>query len=156
MVWWEGHLSERPMILAPTAPFFASPKLRRVRKEQGVALVVSKPDGLDLCLDLWIEWMRKVDTDLGIKSGAMLSGDGDGSGNADAAQTRRDNEIAAATDAMISSLQRSHQWAIRRKCGISRGSVWNFPNLDYMAEAADACVALEQKLRANIATRLLW
>ena len=96
--------------------------------------------------------MGKYDTDLSVQTQKTLRGDGDGYGNSDTSQARRDNEIAQATDAMFSSLKSSHQWAIRRKCGIA--TVWRFPELDYMTEALAACVELEKKLRGNIATRM--
>lgn len=111
---------------------------------------------LEQCLDLWQGWMHRGDTDLGIKQQSTLKADGDGYGSDDTSQQRRDNEIAEATDAMVRSLRRSHQWAIRRQCGITKGNVWNFPQLDYLTEAQDARVELETKLRNNIATRLLW
>ncbi|MCE3605837.1 hypothetical protein LXA47_19840 [Massilia sp. P8910] len=130
--------------------------LRRVRRSKIPAATFIKPDGLDLCLSCWKEWMSRDDTDLGVKSQSTLRGDGDGYGTADTSQARRDNEIAEATDAMVRSLKSSHQWAIRRKCGITRGNVWNFPRLDYLNEVQDACAELEKKLRANVATRLLW
>lgn len=133
----------------------AAPLLRRVRKEDAAAPFV-KPDGLDLCLTCWKEWMGRNDTDLGIKNQSTLRGEGDAYGGDDSAQLRRDNEIGEACDAMVRSLKVSHQWAMRRKCGLVRHNVWNFPQLDYIVEAQEACIELEKKLRANIATRMLW
>ena len=130
--------------------------IRRVRKSSSSQTTVIQPDGLDLCLTCWKEWMGRDDKDLGIKNMSTLRGDGDGYDAGDSAQMRRDNEIAEATDAMVRSLKSSHQWAIRRKCGITKQSVWNFPQLDYIVEAQDASVELEKKLRSNVATRLLW
>jgi hypothetical protein len=112
--------------------------------------------GTDECLGCWKEWMGRNDTDLGVKSQSTLKGDGDGYGSADSSQARRDNEIAEATDAMIRSLQRSHQWAIRIQMGVAGMKVWTFPNLDYIAEAQHARNALEKLLKNNIATRLLF
>lgn len=109
-------------------------------------------DGLEVCLACWKEWMGKRDLDLSAQRMKTLQGDGDGYGSPDTSQARRDNEIAEATDAMFSSLKSSHQWAIRRKCGIA--SVWRFPQLDYMTEALSACEELEKKLRGNVATRM--
>lgn len=130
-------------------------KLQRYRKIDNADSFV-KPDGLDLCLACWKEWMSRDDADLGIKNQSTLRGEGDAYGSDESAQLRRDNEIGEATDAMVRSLKVSHQWAMRRKCGLVRHSVWNFPQLDYMVEAQDACVELEKKLRNNVATRLLW
>jgi hypothetical protein len=138
------------------ALFLPSQNARRVRRSEVSSPAFMKPDGLDLCLGCWKDWMRRSDTDLGIKSQSTLRAEGDGYGGEDTSQMRRDNEIAEATDAMIRSMRRSYQWAIRRKCSVVRHDVWNFPNLDYMTEAADACEELEKKLRNNVATRLLW
>lgn len=127
------------------------------RAPKGQQETFSKPDGLDLCLSCWKEWMGRNDTDLGIKNQSTLRGDShDSEVSADSSQLRRDNEIGEATDAMVRSLKASHQWAMRRKCGLVRQNVWNFPQLDYIVEAQDACTELEKKLRLNVATRLLW
>lgn len=144
------------MIVSAKLGIFPSFGIRRARKEvQQEAFI--KPDGLDLCLTCWKEWMGRNDTDLGIKSQSTLRGDlHDSDVSADSSQLRRDNEIGEATDAMVRSLKASHQWAMRRKCGLVRQNVWNFPQLDYIVEAQEACVELEKKLRLNVATRLLW
>jgi hypothetical protein len=134
---------------------FASKSLRRVRKSEVTESFV-KPDGMDTCLACWKDWMCRNDTDLGIKNQSTLRGAGDGYDSADTSQIRRDNEIGEATDAMVRSLKTSHQWAMRRKCGLVRQHVWNFPQLDYIVEAQEACAELEKKLRINVATRLLW
>lgn len=135
---------------------FPSPNARRVRRDEGSAGAFVKPDGLDICLGCWKSWMRRDDTDLGIKSQSTLRAEGDGYGDADTSQMRRDNEIAEATDAMVRSLQVSHQWAIRIKSGVAAHKVWRFPQLNYVVEAQDACVDLEKKLRTNVATRMVF
>lgn len=138
------------MIVAEVA-FFPSHNARRVR-HQAAPIATPKRDGLDVCLDCWRTWMGRNDTDLGAQTQKTLRGDGDGYGSPDTSQMRRDNEIAEATEAMISSLRTSHRWAIYRKCGIA--TAWRFPQLDFMSEALDACEDLEKKLRANVATRM--
>jgi hypothetical protein len=143
----------RKMNLSDVA-FLPSASARRVRRSEVSSPAFLKPDGLDYCLDCWKSWMGRNDTDLGIKAQSTLKADGDGFGSEDTSQMRRDNEISEATDAMVHSLKTSHQWAIRRKCGIA--NAWRFPQLDYMTEALDACDELEKKLRNNVATRLLW
>lgn len=130
-------------------------QLRRVRKDE-VRPTFIEPDAFETCLACWKEWMGRNDTDLGIKGQFSLRGDGDAFGADDSAQVRHDNAIGEATDAMVRSLKTSHQWAMRRKCGLVKHNVWNFPQLDYITEAQDACVELEKKLRNNIATRMLW
>lgn len=101
-------------------------------------------DGVEYCLDVWADWMRRDDRDLGIK-GARGESDGD------AAHARRENEIAEATDAMMKSLVMRHKWAIWKKFGLSR--VWHFPNEDLAESFTDAVAALEPLLRKNLATR---
>jgi hypothetical protein len=128
--------------------------LRRVRKEEVVTNNYIQPDGLDLCLDLWKTFMHRNDTDLGVQGQKSLRGEGDGYGNEDTSQSRRDNEIAEATHAMIHSLRACDRWAIYRLCSIT--TVWNFPALNYIEAAQGAKVALEEKLRKNVATRTLF
>jgi hypothetical protein len=98
--------------------------------------------------------MGKIDTDLGHQGLKSLRGDGDGYGNDDTSQSRRDNEIAEATDAMIGSLRACDRWAIYRICSVS--TVWNFPLLDFVETAQGAKAALEAKLRKNVATSTLF
>jgi hypothetical protein len=128
--------------------------LRRVRKEEVVINTFIQPDGLDLCLELWKTYMHRYDTDLGIQGQKSLRGEGDGYGNEDTGQSRRDNEIAEATHAMIHSLRACDRWAIYRLCSIT--TVWNFPALNYVEAAQGAKTALEEKLRKNVATRTLF
>lgn len=112
--------------------------------------------GTDQCLAYWKEWMGRNDTDLGVKSQSTLKSDGDGYDSGDSSNMRRENEIAEATDAMIRSLQRSHQWAMRIQMGMAGMGGWKFPQLDYIAEAQLARNALEVLLKKNVATRLLF
>lgn len=128
--------------------------IRRVRRADAKPISWAQPEGLEYCLDCWKSWMRKTDTDLGAQSCRSLRGDGDGYGNNETMEARRDNEIAGATDAMINSLIVSQRWAIYRKCGIS--TVWRFPSLDFIDVADSASIELEKKLRNNVATRLLF
>lgn len=133
--------------------------LRRVRREDS-PIVERRTDGLEACLELWITWMGKTDKDLGaqrLKLPTRSTEDADYEADftaGDGAQQRRDDEIAMATNAMIESLPRFQRWAIHRKCSIT--TVWNFPQLDYIGTAVDACVELEKKLRGNVATRMVF
>lgn len=102
-------------------------------------------DGMEYCLLVWSEWMRKDDRDLGVKSMSSQS-------EAEAALARQENAIAEATDAMMKSLVPRHQWAIKKKFGLSR--VWNFPGADLAQSYADAVAALEPLLKKNVATRM--
>lgn len=133
--------------------------LRRVRRDDHPP-VERRTDGLDVCLDCWSTWMGKSDKDLGAqrqKLGGGATDDGDYESDyaaGDTARMRREDEIAIATDAMISSLPIQYRWAISRKCGIS--TAWRYPNLDYMTVALEACCELEKKLRGNVATRMVF
>lgn len=129
-------------------------KARRVRKEDVKVEKFARPDGLSMCLMLWKSLHDRDDTDLGIKSQSLLCGSGDGYGNEDTGQMRRENDIAKATDAMIRGLKSSHQWALRRQAGLC--TTWRFPQLDYLVEAIDARIELEKKLRKNFTTGVFW
>ena len=94
------------------------------------------------------------DTDLVIQSQKTLLPVGDGYGNSDTGESRRNNEIAQATWAMIKSLAGHHRWAITKSKGICL--VWNYPRLDYMETLVEAKKQLEEKLRKNVATRTLF
>ncbi len=135
--------------------------LRRVRRDEVKADSFMKPDGLDHCLECWKDWMGRDDRDLGMQmqqcmvgKGAYGDGDCEGDGDIDSVSKRLNNEIASATDAMVRSLKVSHQWAIKRKCGLA--TVWNYPALDFMHEAHDACVELGKKLRGNAVTKAFF
>lgn len=128
--------------------------MQRVRKQDVKVDTWVKPDAFDFCLECWKTWMCRNDTDLGIQGQKLLNGEGDGYGNEDTSGMRRDNEIAAATDAMINSLRALHRWAIYRKCGIT--TVWSFPSADFISTVESAEGELTTKLRINVATRSLF
>lgn len=130
--------------------------LRRVRKEEVRRESWAQPEPLDLCLDCWKIWLAgDSDKDLGTKGSRLLRGDGDGYGiTPDEAQQQRDNEIGAATDAMIDSLSHLHRWAIYELCGVP--TVWKYPNADLFLIGPEARNALTEKLRWNVGTRMLF
>nr|DAH92562.1 MAG TPA: hypothetical protein [Caudoviricetes sp.] len=103
------------------------------------------PDGMEYCLAVWAEWMRKDDRDLGIQ---RQRGEGEG----DAALARQENAVAEAVDAMMKSLGQRHRWAIWKKFGLS--TAWRFPNADLALTYSEAVAALEPLLRKNVATRM--
>lgn len=133
--------------------------LRRVRRED-YPIVERRTDALDRGLELWTLSMLHDDKDLSTQMMKLPHGsreDGDYESDVssgDSAQQRENNEIAAAMHSLIYSLPREQKWAIFRKQGIS--TVWAFPDIDYMSTAIKACVALEKKMRGNIATSRLW
>jgi len=102
----------------------------------------TKPDRTALCLDLWRWWMGLNDADLG---GKTSRADGDGKGNDDTQQIRRDIEIAEATDAVLCGLTMRHRWAILRTCGLA--TVWRYPNEDLATVFSEAVAVLEPKLK---------
>ncbi|SEN31541.1 hypothetical protein SAMN05428959_1011141 [Duganella sp. CF517] len=88
----------------------------------------TKPDPVDLCLELWKNWMvGDSDRDLGAKTMRGMCGEGDAHGvDLYEAQQANDIRIAQATNAAIDSMPRLHVWAIYRACSLA--SVWRFPN----------------------------
>ena len=120
--------------------------------------------GLAVCLGHWRTWMRQDDRDLGVKGQAGLSScnddehegyDTDMSAEAaEAVAARAEREIALATDAMISSLDRHYKAAIYRSNNIA--SVWRFPNLDFVTVLPEAEAELTTKLSKNVATRAFF
>lgn len=127
----------------------------RVRK-QGVKIDAwIQPDGFDICLQCWKEYMQSDDRDL--SASRMLLQAGDTASLASgyesdpySEQRKADYRIGEATDAMIDSLSRLHIWAIYKGYGI--GQVWNFPNADFIQTLAAAKSELEKKLKKNVAT----
>ncbi|USX25798.1 hypothetical protein NHH73_25010 [Oxalobacteraceae bacterium OTU3CINTB1] len=116
----------------------------------------TKPDPVDLCLELWKNWMAgDSDRDLGAKTMRGLCGEGDAHGvDLHEAQQANDIRIAQATNAVIDSMPRLHVWAIYRACSLA--SVWRFPNASLVDVAAEARAELATKLRRNICTALLF
>lgn len=128
----------------------------RARKQDAKAGSIIRPDGVDYCLELWKAWMGSdSDRDMGVKTMKGLAGDGDGHGyDSHEAQHASDNKIAAATDAMIDSLERLHKWAIYASCGV--GTPWRFPRADLAQVSLDAKTELSAKLKKNICTATLF
>jgi hypothetical protein len=134
--------------------------LQRVRKADAVRMQQGQwqqPDGTDICLACWQDYMRCDDRDLGISQLRLRGGEDDPNRAASesdpyVAQRLADLAIGAATDAMIDSLPRLYIWAIYKAHGI--GQVWNFPQADWVATLAEARAALTEKLKKNVATRV--
>lgn len=155
---WRGATARLPDVtfveeIAPAAPMV------RATRATAPALRVdpwTKPDPVDLCLELWKNWMAgDSDRDLGAKTMRGLCGEGDGHGvDLHEAQQANDIRIAQATNAMIDSMSRLHVWAIYRACSLA--TVWNFPNASLLEVAAQARAELVMKLRRNICTAVLF
>ena len=125
--------------------------LRRVPPDlDKMAIRHAAPDGFAVCIDAWRRLMTVDDTDLGIRTQRALTHTSDD----DTEQTRQDNAIAGATGAMIDSLSTVHRWAIYQMCGIS--TAWRYPNLDFFQILPDARNDLENKLKKNTTTRMLF
>lgn len=152
---WRGATTRLPDVrfveegLEPVASIAAAAPVLRIDPW-------TKPDPVDLCLELWKNWMAgDSDRDLGAKTMRGLSGEGDGHGDdLHEAQQANDIRIAQATNAAIDSLARLHVWAIYRACSLT--TVWRFPNASLMDVAAEARGELATKLRKNICTAVLF
>lgn len=146
------------MSATATLGIVTAPTLRRVRRADVRPVVFVKPDGLELCLACWKDWMTgDQDKDLGLKTMRGLVGErGEEDAGPDVyeAQQAADQRVGAATDAMINSLSRIHVWAIYRSCSIA--SVWKFPNADFATVAAEARDELTKKLKRNVCTATLF
>lgn len=114
-----------------------------------VDVVTVRQEPLDVCLEIWLEWQRKRSLNLGFhRRAAGLVGDA--SDDSEQLYDSMDTATAEAVEAMMSSLPRHLDWAIRRQCGVT--TVWQFPQLDFAEELITARKQLEKKLRINIAT----
>lgn len=109
-----------------------------------------RPQPLDLCLDLWMQWQRRDDTSLGWRGrSAMMASECCAS--SEQLYDDMDNAAAQAVEAMMSGLPRHLDWAIRKRCGIA--TVWRFPEMTFGDALVEAEAELEKKLKNNIATR---
>ena len=130
------------------------PTMRRAPKPETIQSETNQ-EPLDLCLSLWKDWMQFHDKDLGAKTMRGLTGEGDGyGGDLNDEQRQNDMKIAAATDAMIASLELPQQWAIKRAFDIAK--VWRFAQLDFQVVYFEARKELEKKLQKNICTAVLF
>lgn len=130
--------------------------LLRVRKQETQPESWVRPDPLDYCLAVWSDWMADGGgRNLGARIMGGLVGEMDGHGqDLHEAQHSHDMQIAAATDAMIDSLDRIHVWAIYASCSIA--TAWRFPSADLATTAATARSELMTKLKRNECTRNLF
>ena len=130
--------------------------LQRVKKQDIKTNTWARPDPLEYCLAVWKDWMASTgQRNLGARIMGGLAGEADGHGqDLHEAQHSHDMQIAAATDAMIDSLDRIHVWAIYASCSIA--TAWRFRNADLITTAADAREALVGKLKKNECTRNLF
>lgn len=130
--------------------------LQRVKKQDVQIDTWVRPDPLDYCLAAWKVWMADGgQRNLGARIMGGLVGEVDGHGrDINEAQHSHDMQIAAATDAMIDSLDRIHVWAIYATCRIA--TAWRFPDADLVTTATEARDRLIAKLKKNECTRNLF
>lgn len=105
---------------------------------------------LDVCLDLWLRWQHRPDVGLGWR-GRSVSLESDSAASSDQLYDRMDNQTAEAMEVMIGDLKVQHNWAIKKRCGLS--TVWRFPSLVFADVLIDAEMELEKKMKINLATR---
>jgi hypothetical protein len=132
--------------------------MRRVMKAEVVTMDrVNTPDGLEICLECWKQYMHSdSDRDLGAKTMSGLKGDdsyGNGMDIYDQQQAS-DLKVGAATDAMIDSLSELHRWAIYKLT--STACAWKYPLADILKVGLAAKKSLRCKLKNNCCTSVLF
>lgn len=124
----------------------------RVRKEDARRDSWVQPDPLDVCLDCWRAWMSgDPDKDLDAKTMRLRAAS---RLDPEEQEQARNNQIGAATDAMIDGLTMLHRWAIYTMCGLA--TPWNYPNADLLVVGPAAREALTEKLKKNCGTCILF
>lgn len=105
---------------------------------------------LEYCLDVWVQWQSRDDLRLGWRSRCAIIETED-EADSEALYSGADTRVAEAVEAMISSLPRHLDWAIRQRCRLA--TVWRFPSLVFTDVLEEAEAALAALLRKNLATR---
>lgn len=132
---------------------FASPGLRRVRREEVTRPAFNRPDPYVLLMACWVDYMRTDDRDLG--AGRMrLNGEVNSDLDVHEQQRAADLKMGAAVNAMVDSLTVQYRWAIYRSQGIS--TAWRFQSADYAEVLIAARDDLEAKLKKNVATKIYF
>jgi len=108
-----------------------------------------KQTPLDFLLDLWVQFQRRPDTNLGFKRRDSIL-QSEAAADFEQLVDRSDELVADGVEACIASLKAQHSWAIKRRCGIA--SVWRFSQLDFEKTLKEAEQELEIKLRKNSVT----
>jgi hypothetical protein len=129
--------------------------LIRVRKEHVKTDSWIKPDGFDICMACWQDYMRLKERDHGVSRVHLVGGAEDPErvvceSDPYAEQRKDDLKVGKAANAAVNSLSRLHYWAIYKAYGM--GQVWIFPNADFLETLEAAKAELEQKLRRNAVT----
>jgi len=135
---------------------------RNVKRAPAVVRVVPVAEkrsvsGLDYCLDVWTRWQHQDDTRLGFRGRcAIVETDYDEEYAADSEilYSAMDTRVAEAVEAMMKSLPRHLDWAIRQRCRVA--TVWRFPSLAFGEVLPEAEAALTVLLQKNIATRCFF
>jgi len=108
---------------------------------------------LDYCLGLWADWQRRDDLRLGFRGRCAII-ESENEADSDALYGNMDDRVAEAVDAMMVSLPRHLDWAIRQRCRLA--TVWRFPSLVFADVLPEAEAALTVLLRKNLATRVFF
>jgi hypothetical protein len=97
-----------------------------------------------------MDWQRRDDLRLGWRGRCAII-EGEDEADSDALYSHMDDRVAEAVEAMMSSLPRHFDWAIRQRCRLA--TVWRFPSLVFADVLPEAEQALAKLLRKNLATR---
>lgn len=117
--------------------------------KRDIPITYVKQTPLDFLLDLWVQFQRRPDINLGFKrKDSILKSEA--AADFEQLVDRSDELVADGVEACIASLKAHHSWAIKRRCGIA--SVWRFAQLDFEQTLKEAEQELEIKLRKNSVT----
>ena len=136
-----------------TLGIFASPNLRRVRREDVAKPAFQKPEPYTLLMACWLDFMRADDRDLGA-GGMKLATDAEPDVNVHDAQRLADMRMGEAVNAMVDSLSVLQRAAIYKSQGLA--TAWRFSASNYETVLLQAREDLEEKLKKNLATRIYF
>jgi hypothetical protein len=132
--------------------------MRRIMKSETVVMDrVNTPDGLEICLECWKQYMHSDgDRDLGAKTMSGLKGDDSYGNGMDVydQQQASDLKVGAATDAMIDSLPLRYKWAIYKLTSI--GYSYDYHQFNILTLGPAAKESLRDKLKNNCCTSVLF
>nr|WP_314540096.1 hypothetical protein [uncultured Massilia sp.] len=141
------------MTITATLGIFASPNLRRVRREEVAKPTIQKPDPYPLLMAFWVDYMHTNDRDLGA-GGMKLATDAEPDVNVHDAQRKDDMKMGEAVNACVDSLAVLQRAAIYRSQGLA--TAWRVGASNYETVLLRAREELEEKLKKNLATRIYF
>jgi hypothetical protein len=125
----------------------------RVVKNQFRSEAFIQPDGFDVCMQCWQDYMHSDEKKRGASAMKLCADIDEATGYESdpyAEQRKEDLKLGQCANAMVDSLSRIHQWAIYK--GYSMGNVWDYQNADLITVLQEAKIELEKKFRNNLAT----